>query len=187
MCIDAVLALYKIIHGKRRLTGSSVVVPYGLALIHIIPGALHHDVVVIGSSTHILEQRIQLLLHGVYKTVSVNRRAVIPLQIVSECNLPRIASRFFLLIGIAPLGIYLRSYILQLCGRGINDFKLAGNNSLRIDGAVVVELLSVLKLEIVLKKVGFQIIHNLSIVIILISQLIPVTGHNVGITAVSNR
>ena len=138
------------------------------------------NIIIIGGSTHIAEQRIKLLIHRVDEVGRIDGRAVVPLQVFTQRDLPGIAARCLLLVGIAPLCIDGARHIFKSRRRRVVDREATGHDRIHIDGAVRIVLAALRFIELIVEfeEGAHHLIKDLSIVIVCISQLIPVTGHD---------
>ena len=147
--------------------------------VQILARVLHHDIHVIGRSAHIEEIGAELFFHRIDEITRINRRSVVPGQIIAKGDLPGIAARLFLLGGISPLCVHGGGYVLQLGCSGIFHFKSARNNRVRVDRAVRIELAArrFVKLVVVFKERADNITQDLPVVVVFIRQHVPVARH----------
>ena len=138
--------------------------PAGLALLSVSLSANQVDGTgVEGVGTVVLEQGVQLLLHGVDEVTGNDGVAVFPHQTITQSNLESEAT----VAAQAPGFLVLSGHIFQSNSSLVLDGELAGN-----DFAELVEL------EVEAEEGGAQVAHQGGVVSILIGQLIPVGGRN---------
>ncbi len=150
--------------------------PAGLALLCVCLCADQvHGTGVVGVSTVVLEQRVQLLLHGVNKVFCHDGVAVLPLQVITQGDLVSIAAGC---IAQAPGLCVLSSNVFQLAGCAVlygvsaaDDFGLA-------------EFIG-FKLIIKGKETGGGVADQGGVVLVLIGQLVPVRRSDGCVSTVS--
>ena len=148
-----------------------------LVLEEVDLGVLDHQGVVVGVSAEVHEGGIQQFLHGVLEVFSGDSSAIVPLQVVTQGDLPCVAAFGLLLVGVAPLGVNRRGDVLQLGSSGVVGGVGTGNDAGLVDGSVCIELLVFFELVVILEERGANVAHDLGVVVVRIGELVPVAGH----------
>ena len=151
-----------------------------LVFVEVSFGSLDTKSVIVGVSAHVQEIRVEHFFHGIHEVACMNFSAVVPFEIFTQGDFPSVAAFCFLFCSITPFCVNAGSYVFQFGSRRIVGGVTAGNDCGSVDGAVFVILaaFSCVKQIVVFEERRNDIVHNLSVVVIGVSKLIPVTRHN---------
>ena len=160
LSVNAVLTLNEICHSVDA--GNAVVKKVnGLTLLNVFLSVNDDGRTYIeGVCSVVLEEGVELFGHSVNEVLSLDSSAIFPLKVVTKSDLPCVALAAF---RNAPLSVNLVGNVLKLGSCAVLDLELAGKD-------LAVRII----LEIVCEEGRTDPAHNLSIIVILIRELVPV-------------